>query len=92
MEVAALAYSVVAATDLEAWVRFGEDVAGFSAQRLPSGLALQGSRLFASGARLGAAEGERQARVSAAILLHGYCRALVHELPVDALHELPPAS
>ena len=55
-------------------------------------LALQGSRLFASGARLGAAEGERQARVSAAILLHGYCRALVHELPVDALHELPPAS
>jgi len=41
MEVAALAYSVVAATDLEAWVRFGEDVAGFSAHRLPGGIALR---------------------------------------------------
>lgn len=40
MDIAALAYSVVTATDLDAWARFGEEIAGFSAHRLPSGLAL----------------------------------------------------
>ena len=41
MDIAALAYSVVAATDPERWVRLGEDIAGFSASRLPGGIALR---------------------------------------------------
>jgi 3,4-dihydroxy-9,10-secoandrosta-1,3,5(10)-triene-9,17-dione 4,5-dioxygenase len=41
MDIAALAYSVVAATDPESWVRLGEDIAGFSASRLPGGIALR---------------------------------------------------
>lgn len=41
MDIAGLAYSVVSATDPDAWVRFGEDFAGFSAHRLPGGLALR---------------------------------------------------
>ncbi|WP_197412343.1 VOC family protein [Novosphingobium sp. Fuku2-ISO-50] len=41
MDIAALAYSVVTATDLESWVRLGEDIAGFSATRLPGGIALR---------------------------------------------------
>jgi 3,4-dihydroxy-9,10-secoandrosta-1,3,5(10)-triene-9,17-dione 4,5-dioxygenase len=41
MDIAALAYSVVDATDPEAWVRFGEEIAGFSATRLPGGIALR---------------------------------------------------
>ena len=41
MEIAGLAYSVVSATDLGAWARFGEDFAGFSAHYVPGGLALR---------------------------------------------------
>ena len=41
MEIAALAYSVVSATDLASWARFGEDIAGFSAHEAPGGLALR---------------------------------------------------
>ena len=41
MEIAALAYSVVTATDLASWSRFGEDIAGFSAHEVPGGLALR---------------------------------------------------
>ena len=41
MEIAALAYSVISATDPAAWERFGEDVAGFSAHSAPGGLALR---------------------------------------------------
>ena len=41
MEIAALAYSVVTATDLASWVRFGEDIAGFSAHEVPGGIALR---------------------------------------------------
>lgn len=41
MEIAGLAYSVVSATDLAAWARFGADFAGFSAHEVPGGLALR---------------------------------------------------
>ncbi|MEO0030291.1 MAG: hypothetical protein RIS94_49 [Pseudomonadota bacterium] len=41
MEVAALGYSVVTATDPASWVRFGEDIAGFSAHEVPGGIALR---------------------------------------------------
>lgn len=41
MRVAALAYSVIDATDLSAWRTFSEQVAGFSAHDLPLGLALR---------------------------------------------------
>ena len=41
MEIAALAYSVVTATDPAEWVRFGEEIAGFSAHTLPGGIALR---------------------------------------------------
>ena len=41
MEIAALAYSVVTATDPASWVRFGEDIAGFSAHPVPGGIALR---------------------------------------------------
>jgi len=41
MDIAALAYSVVMATDMEAWVRLGEEIAGFSAIRLPGGIAMR---------------------------------------------------
>ena len=41
MDIAALAYCLIAATDLEEWVRFGEDVAGFAAHPVPGGIALR---------------------------------------------------
>ena len=41
MEFAALAYCVIAATDPQQWVRFGEDIAGFSAHDAPGGIALR---------------------------------------------------
>jgi 3,4-dihydroxy-9,10-secoandrosta-1,3,5(10)-triene-9,17-dione 4,5-dioxygenase len=41
MDIAGLAYSVVKATSLPAWSRFGEEFAGFSAHDLPGGLALR---------------------------------------------------
>ncbi|MBS0254422.1 MAG: VOC family protein [Proteobacteria bacterium] len=41
MRVAALSYSLIEATDLAAWRRFGEDVAGFSAHPHSHGLALR---------------------------------------------------
>ena len=41
MRIAALAYSLIEATDLAAWRRFAEGVAGFSAHPHPGGLALR---------------------------------------------------
>lgn len=41
MEIAALAYSVIKSTVPEQWVRFAEDVAGFSADRVSGGVALR---------------------------------------------------
>ena len=41
MEIATLAYSVIASTQPQAWVRFAEDVAGFSAHEVPGGIALR---------------------------------------------------
>ena len=41
MEVAALAYSVISARNPQQWVRFGEDIAGFSAHEVPGGIALR---------------------------------------------------
>lgn len=41
MEVAALAYSVISARQPDEWVRFGEDIAGFSAHPVPGGIALR---------------------------------------------------
>lgn len=41
MDIAALAYSVIAATDPAQWARFGEDIAGFSAHEAPGGWALR---------------------------------------------------
>lgn len=41
MKVAALAYSVISARQPEQWVRFGEDIAGFSAHAVPGGVALR---------------------------------------------------
>ena len=41
MKIAGLAYSVVSASSLAAWARFGEDFAGFSAQNVAGGLALR---------------------------------------------------
>ncbi|MDD3798971.1 MAG: VOC family protein [Novosphingobium sp.] len=41
MDIAALAYSVISSTDPNQWVRFGEDVAGFSAHEAPGGIALR---------------------------------------------------
>lgn len=41
MEVSALAYSVIAAKNPDDWVRFGEDIAGFSAHKLAGGVALR---------------------------------------------------
>ena len=41
MEVAALAYSIITSRDLHQWIRFAEDIAGFSVHALPGGLALR---------------------------------------------------
>lgn len=41
MDVAALAYSVISAREPEQWVRFGEDIAGFSSHAVPGGVALR---------------------------------------------------
>jgi len=41
MDIAALAYSVIASTNPQEWVRFGENVAGFSAHAVPGGIALR---------------------------------------------------
>lgn len=41
MEIAALGYSVIASKDPQEWVRFGEDIAGFSAHVVPGGVALR---------------------------------------------------
>jgi 3,4-dihydroxy-9,10-secoandrosta-1,3,5(10)-triene-9,17-dione 4,5-dioxygenase len=41
MQVSALAYSIIRSTDPQQWVRFGEDVAGFSAHAVPGGHALR---------------------------------------------------
>ena len=41
MDIAALAYSVISSTSPGQWVRFGEDVAGFSAHEAPGGVALR---------------------------------------------------
>lgn len=41
MQNAGLAYSVISATNLGAWARFGEDFAGFSAHDVAGGLALR---------------------------------------------------
>lgn len=41
MEIAALAYSVITATDPRDWASFGEQIAGFSAHEVPGGLALR---------------------------------------------------
>jgi len=50
-------------------------------------LALQGSRLFATGACLGAAEAERQARISAAILLQGYGWAVAEKTAAGVMRD-----
>ena len=41
MDIAALGYSVITATDLASWARFGEDIAGFAAREVAGGLALR---------------------------------------------------
>jgi len=41
MDIAALAYSVIASTDPQDWVRFGEGIAGFSAHVVDGGIALR---------------------------------------------------
>lgn len=41
MQVSALAYSVIAARDPRQWVRFAEDIAGFSAHEVAGGIALR---------------------------------------------------
>lgn len=41
MDIAALAYTVVASTDPDEWVRFGQDIAGFSARAVAGGVALR---------------------------------------------------
>lgn len=41
MDIAALGYSVVAATNPESWVTLGEEIAGFAANRLPGGIGLR---------------------------------------------------
>ena len=41
MDIAALGYSVITATDLASWARFGEDIAGFAARKAAGGLALR---------------------------------------------------
>jgi 3,4-dihydroxy-9,10-secoandrosta-1,3,5(10)-triene-9,17-dione 4,5-dioxygenase len=41
MEIAALAYSVIGARDPESWTKFAQDVAGFSIDQVPGGLALR---------------------------------------------------
>jgi len=41
MDVAALAYSVIASRDPQEWVRFAEDICGFSAHQVPGGIALR---------------------------------------------------
>lgn len=41
MDVSALAYSVIGARDPQEWVRFGEDICGFSAHAVPGGIALR---------------------------------------------------
>lgn len=41
MEVAALAYSVVSASQPDEWIDFGEKIAGFSAHQVPGGIALR---------------------------------------------------
>ena len=41
MDIAALAYSVISSTSPGQWVRFGEDVAGFSVHEAPGGVALR---------------------------------------------------
>lgn len=41
MDIAALAYSVIGSTAPAQWVRFAEDVAGFSAHQMPGGIALR---------------------------------------------------
>ncbi len=60
MEVAALAYSIITARDPQQWVRFAQDIAGFSADALPGGLAL---RIDERAGRLFIIEGDRD----------GYC-------------------
>lgn len=41
MKIAALAYSVIASTQPQDWVRFAEEVAGFSVHEVPGGIALR---------------------------------------------------
>lgn len=41
MDIAALAYCVIAAPDPAAWVDFGETIAGFAAEAVPGGVALR---------------------------------------------------